>query len=67
MKIEKLIEKTKEDIVINVHMAEEQGWKTYYQYVKAYVERLNVLKAAKKVLYQVEKEKKPCIYNKQDK
>ena len=67
MKIEKLIEKTKEDIVINVHMAEEQGWKTYYQYVKAYVERLNVLKTAKKVLYQVEKEKKPCIYNKQDK
>ena len=67
MKIEKLIEKTKEDIVINVHMAEEQGWKTYYQYVKAYVERLNVLKAAKKVLYQVEKEKKPCINIKQDK
>lgn len=67
MKIEKLIEKTKEDIVINVHMAEEQGWKTYYQYVKAYVERLNVLKAAKKVLYQVEKENKTCINNKQDK
>lgn len=67
MKIERLIEKTKEDIVINVHMAEEQGWKTYYQYVKAYVERLNVLKAAKKVLYQVEKEKKPCINIKQDK
>ena len=64
MKIEKLIEKTKEDIVITVHMAEEQGWKTYYQYVKAYVERLNVLKAAKKVIYQVEKEKKPCINNK---
>ena len=64
MKIEKLIEKTKEDIVINVHMAEEQGWKTYYQYVKAYVERLNVLKAAKKIIYQVEKEKNSCINNK---
>lgn len=67
MKIEKLIEKTKEDIVINVHMAEEQGWKTYYQYVKAYVERLKVLKAAKKVIYQVEKEKNSCINNKQEK
>ena len=64
MKIEKLIEKTKEDIVFNVHMAEEQGWQTYYQSVKAYVERLKVLKEAKKVIYQVEKEKKPCINTK---
>ena len=47
--VDEKIEQLKENIIINLNMAEAEGFTKYYPYIKQDVEMLQMLRKAKKV------------------
>ena len=47
--VDEKITQLKEDIIINLNMAEEEGFVKYYPYIKQDVEMLQILRKAKKL------------------
>lgn len=47
--VDEKIAQLKEDIIINLNMAEDEGFTKYYPYIKQDVEMLQILRKAKKL------------------